>query len=181
MSLSNLSSAGASRFPLHPPPASASGIAETSILSFKAGKMIATLKPNGKFLVKPECRLGELHVVWTSIPITRASTMLGELAISTVGEEGGGYVKIEWRDRRTKTTVSAIRVFPNEDALFERVETGRYGDRVYRLRCNDGACSSHFFWCACTVSCPSLALFLLSQSFFAHQNDMTQDAGQGRQ
>lgn len=141
--------------------------------------MIATLQPNGKFLVEPESRLGELHVVWT------ASTMLGESAISTVGE-GGGYVKIEWRDRRTKTTMNAVRVFPNEeDALFERVETGRYGDRVYRLRCNDGACSSHFFWCACMVlsSCPSLALFLLSQSLFAHQNDMDtlQDAGQGRQ
>jgi hypothetical protein len=124
--------------------------------------MIATLKPNGKFLVEPESRLGELHVVWTS---TRASTMLGESAISTVGEGGGGYVTIEWRDRRTKSTVNAVRVFPNEDALFERVETGRYGDRVYRLRCNDGSCSSHFFWCACTVSCPSLALFPFSVTF----------------
>lgn len=152
--LSVLSSAGASRSPLHPPPASASGIAETSILSFKAGKMIATLKPNGKFLLEPESRLGELHVVWTSIPITHASTMLGESTISTVGEGGDGYVKIEWRDRRTKTTVNAVRVFSNEDALFERVETGRYGDRVYRLQCNDEACTSHFFWCACTLHAP---------------------------
>lgn len=118
---------------------------ETSILAFKAGKMVATLKSNGKYLVEPEGRQGEVHVVWTSLPTTRATATVEESVVSNVGEGEGGHLKIEWRERRTKTTMNATRVYPDDDTSFERVETGRYGDRVYLLRCNGVARSRHFF------------------------------------
>eukprot|EP00571_Detonula_confervacea_P016957 CAMPEP_0172302744 /NCGR_PEP_ID=MMETSP1058-20130122/4404_1 /TAXON_ID=83371 /ORGANISM="Detonula confervacea, Strain CCMP 353" /LENGTH=443 /DNA_ID=CAMNT_0013013337 /DNA_START=45 /DNA_END=1376 /DNA_ORIENTATION=+ len=107
---------------------STSGNTETTILTFKAGKMNTTLKPNGKYLVEPDSRRGELHVVWTAT------------ALAT------GHLKLEWKDRRTKTTVNTISVFPADDATFERVETGRDGDRVYLLQCGDNADARHFFW-----------------------------------
>eukprot|EP00578_Thalassiosira_sp_NH16_P014887 CAMPEP_0181107008 /NCGR_PEP_ID=MMETSP1071-20121207/16839_1 /TAXON_ID=35127 /ORGANISM="Thalassiosira sp., Strain NH16" /LENGTH=244 /DNA_ID=CAMNT_0023190459 /DNA_START=76 /DNA_END=807 /DNA_ORIENTATION=- len=112
-----------------------SGAAETSILSFRAGKMNTTLKPNGKYLVEPDARRGELHVVWTTTPSAGAGA-----------SGGGGTLKVEWKDRRTKTTVNTIPLFPDDDATFERVETGREGDRVYLLQCGNNAESRHFFW-----------------------------------
>jgi len=116
--------------------ATTGGAAETSILSFKAGKMNTTLKPNGKYLVEPDSRRGELHVVWTAAAAGAASGAAG----------GGGHLKMEWKDRRTKTTVNTIPIFPTDDATFERVETGREGDRVYLLQCGNNADSRHFFW-----------------------------------
>eukprot|EP00579_Thalassiosira_antarctica_P002172 CAMPEP_0201865540 /NCGR_PEP_ID=MMETSP0902-20130614/384_1 /ASSEMBLY_ACC=CAM_ASM_000551 /TAXON_ID=420261 /ORGANISM="Thalassiosira antarctica, Strain CCMP982" /LENGTH=452 /DNA_ID=CAMNT_0048390305 /DNA_START=65 /DNA_END=1423 /DNA_ORIENTATION=+ len=111
-----------------------SGTTETSILNFKAGKMNTRLKPNGKYLVEPDSRRGELHIVWTT-------------AGAAVAGGSVGHLKLEWKDRRTKTTVNTIPIFPADDATFERVETGREGDRVYLLQCgNNNADSRHFFW-----------------------------------
>ena len=78
-------------------------------------------------MVEPDARRGELHVVW----VTGAAT--GGAATSTVGGGGGGgHSKIEWKDRRTKTTVNSIPIFATDDATFERVETGKKdGDRVF--------------------------------------------------
>ena len=59
-----------------------------SILNFKAGKMTTTLQPNGKYLVEPDKRRGELHIVYVS-------GVAG-------GASGGSRVKLEWKDRRTK-------------------------------------------------------------------------------
>ena len=118
-----------------------SGSSETSILNFKAGKMITSLKPNGKYLVEPDMRRGELHIVWTSTATA---------ATGGVGGVAAGHLKLEWKDRRTKTVVNTIPIFPEDDATFERVETGREGDRVYLLQNNgEGRASSdsrHFFW-----------------------------------
>lgn len=106
--------------------------------------MNTSLKPNGKYLVEPDLRRGELHVVWTTS---------GGAAAAAGGGGGGnnaaaGHLKLEWKDRRTKTVVNTIPIFPEDDATFERIETGKDGDRVYLLQCggkenNDGR---HFFW-----------------------------------
>jgi hypothetical protein len=121
-------------------------VVETSILSFKAGKMNTTLQPNGKYLVAPDPRRGELHVVWVSVPGGGAG-----------GAAAGGHVKLEWKDRRTKTTVNTISIFASDDntngatttTTFERVITGRESDRVYLLQVGGGPAdesSRHFFW-----------------------------------
>ena len=140
--LSILSNAGSSRSRIGGGgiASSTSGAVETSILSFKAGKMTTTLQPNGKYMVEPDMRRGELHVVWTATP-----------AASAVGGAAGGYVKLEWKDRRTKTTVNTIPIIAtttndntaattttasSSAATFERVPTGREGDRVYLLQCD---------------------------------------------
>ncbi|KAL9183946.1 hypothetical protein ACHAXT_002032 [Thalassiosira profunda] len=109
--------------------------AATSILSFKAGKMTTTLKPNGKYRVEPDLRRGELHVVWT----TASST-------ATTAGSPAGHLQIEWRDRRTQTAVDAVPIFADDDATFERVLTGREDDRVYLLQCGGRPESRHFFW-----------------------------------
>jgi len=116
--------------------ATTSGTTETSILNFKAGKMNTTLKPNGKYLVEPDTRRGELHVVWTATATAAAAGTNGP----------SGHLKLEWKDRRTKTTVNTIPIFPTDDATFERVETGKEGDRVYLLQCGSNSDSRHFFW-----------------------------------
>ena len=50
--------------------------------------MTTSLQPNGKYLVEPDKRRGELHVVYVSG--------------ATGGASGGGRIKLEWKDRRTK-------------------------------------------------------------------------------
>eukprot|EP00581_Thalassiosira_minuscula_P016346 CAMPEP_0183712120 /NCGR_PEP_ID=MMETSP0737-20130205/7354_1 /TAXON_ID=385413 /ORGANISM="Thalassiosira miniscula, Strain CCMP1093" /LENGTH=525 /DNA_ID=CAMNT_0025940699 /DNA_START=119 /DNA_END=1696 /DNA_ORIENTATION=- len=144
---------------------STSGNAETSILSFKAGKMNTTLRPNGKYLVEPDGRRGELHVVWVASPSSSSTsggatsgatsgattgsstsgTTAGGASSSSTAASAGGSVQLQWKDRRTKTVVNTIHVLPGDgDATFERVETGRDGDRVYLLQC--GSENRHFFW-----------------------------------
>ena len=134
--LSTLNGASARRNAAAPSASSSGGNpTEKSILSFKAGKMNTTLKPNGKYLVEPDARRGELHVVW----VTGTAANTG----GTAG--GGGHLKIEWKDRRTKTIVNSIPIFANtDDATFERVETGKDGDRVYLLTVGNE--NRHFFW-----------------------------------
>ena len=120
-----------------PPAASStSGATESSILSIKAGKMNAALQPNGKFLVEPDARRGELHVVWI-----KASGGGGGAHASAAA--ANGRLVLQWQDRRTKAVVNSIPVFPEDDAAYERVETGRDGDRVYLLTVGE---NRHFFW-----------------------------------
>ena len=92
-------------------------------------------------------RRGELHIVWTSTTAAAVGGGVGGVGgVSTTA----GHLKLEWKDRRTKTVVNTIPIFPEDDATFERVETGREGDRVYLLQNNgEGRASSdsrHFFW-----------------------------------
>ncbi|KAL3770034.1 hypothetical protein ACHAWU_005861 [Discostella pseudostelligera] len=143
--LSILSNAGAARPSRGGLASSTSGNTETSILSFKAGKMTTKLQPNGKFMVEPDARRGELHVVW----FHPGGASTSAAAAST------GHVKLEWKDRRTKTTVTTIPIFGNDSnnaaPTFERVNTGREGDRVYLLQLfgdnnNVAAAERHFFW-----------------------------------
>jgi hypothetical protein len=122
--LSILNSANAASRSSLRPPTSTSGIVETSILDFRSGKMTATFKPNGKYLVEPDMRRGELHVVHCS---SNSAT-----SASGIASRPPPSLKLEWRDRRTRTTVNTYAL--DADATFERVETGRDGDRVYLLQ-----------------------------------------------
>merc|ERR1711966_548253 len=70
----------------------------------------------------------------------------GTATASASNANGAGHLKMEWKDRRTKTTVNTIPIFPEDNATFERVETGREGDRVYLLQCGNDMDSTHFFW-----------------------------------
>eukprot|EP00956_Cyclotella_meneghiniana_P019896 scaffold34567_cov66-Cyclotella_meneghiniana.AAC.2 len=105
-----------------------------SILNFKAGKMSTTRQPNGKYLVTPDARRGELHLL--------------------VDNNNGG-LKVEWKDRRTKATVDTVHVANPQDATFERVETAKESDRVYLLTVDNSnnvtaaattTQGRHFFW-----------------------------------
>ena len=103
--------------------------------------MNTTLQPNGKFLVEPDTRRGELHVVWQS-SASSAGTSAGG---TNNNNANNGTLRIEWRDRRTKTVVNTIGpIFGSDNATFERIETGKEGDRVYLLCVGNE--NRHFFW-----------------------------------
>ena len=69
--------------------------------------MTTTLQSNGKYLVEPDKRRGELHVVYVSGVAGSAN--------------GGGRVKLEWKDRRTK-----VRCFVCVCVLYCCVVCGAY-------------------------------------------------------
>ena len=104
----------------------------------RTGKMTTALQPSGKFLVEPDTRRGELHVVWTK---TTASGRGGADNASSL--VAGGHLALQWKDRRTRATVDTIAIFPEDNATYERVVTGRDGDRVYLLTVGE---NRHFFW-----------------------------------
>lgn len=106
---------------------------EKTILSFKAGKMNAELQPNGKYIVSPDTRRGQINLVWTSTNVAPSSGT------------AGGQLTVEWKDRRTMTTVNTYAIFPDDNATFERVETGNDADRVYLLQYGSNE-SRYFFW-----------------------------------
>lgn len=111
---------------------------EKTILSFKAGKMNTELQPNGKYLVSPDARRGEINLVWTT-------TNTGQNSSATAAS--GGNLSVVWKDRRTMTAVNTYPIFPSDNATFERVETGNDADRVYLLTCGENnADARHFFW-----------------------------------
>lgn len=101
-----------------------------NLLSFKAGKMIAERQPNGKYWVTPDPRRGTLEVNWT------------ESAASS------GVLKIEWKDRRTRSVVDSLTVFPEDDCTYSKVDTGpgRENDRVYLLQYGNSSERRFFFW-----------------------------------
>ena len=68
-------------------------------------------------------------------------------APSSSATASGGQLTVEWKDRRTMTTVNTYPIFPNDNATFERVETGNDADRVYLLSSGTNSSDSrHFFW-----------------------------------
>mmetsp|Transcript_15481 Transcript_15481/g.21995 ORF Transcript_15481/g.21995 Transcript_15481/m.21995 type:complete len:413 (+) Transcript_15481:85-1323(+) len=110
---------------------------EKTILSFKAGKMNTELQPNGKYMVSPDNRRGEINLVWTTTNAAPGSSAAAS----------GGSLTVQWKDRRTMATVNTYPIFPSDNATFERVETGNDVDRVYLLSCGaNNADSRHFFW-----------------------------------
>lgn len=106
-----------------------------SLLSFKAGKMTAELKENGKYLVSPDPRRGIIDMKWTA----NGSSGSGS-------GSNGGLLKLEWIDRRTNATVDSLTIFPEDDCTYSKVDTGREGDRVYLLQYGNNSERRFFFW-----------------------------------
>jgi 26S proteasome regulatory subunit N13 len=108
-----------------------------TLLSFKAGKMIAELQPNGKYMVKADPRRGTLEVNWTASSSSRSSS-----------SGAAGVLKLEWKDRRTRAVVDSLTIFPEDDCTYSRVDTGagREGDRVYLLQYGNASDRRFFFW-----------------------------------
>lgn len=105
-----------------------------SILEFKAGKMSTSLQPNGKYWVTPDPRRGLLSLTWTS-----SSSSSGRSSSTS----GGGVLKLEWKDRRTRSVVDTFTIVPSEDCTYEKVDTGREGDRIFMVSI---AKQYHFYW-----------------------------------
>jgi len=111
-----------------------------TILTFKAGKMKTELQPNGKYTVTPDNRRGQISVLW------QASPGAGSGAGGSGAPSGGGVLKFEWKDRRTRTVVDSLTVFPEDDCTYSKVPTGRDGDRVYLIQYGRTSDRRFFFW-----------------------------------
>eukprot|EP00566_Odontella_aurita_P019968 CAMPEP_0113544300 /NCGR_PEP_ID=MMETSP0015_2-20120614/10632_1 /TAXON_ID=2838 /ORGANISM="Odontella" /LENGTH=303 /DNA_ID=CAMNT_0000444545 /DNA_START=86 /DNA_END=994 /DNA_ORIENTATION=- /assembly_acc=CAM_ASM_000160 len=111
------------------------------ILTFKAGKMKTELQPSGKYLVTPDNRRGSIQVVWQAQPASGGSGGGGG-----GGGGAGGVLKFEWKDRRTRSVVDSLSIFPEDEVTYSKVPTGRDGDRVYLLQYGRASDRRFFFW-----------------------------------
>mmetsp|Transcript_55460 Transcript_55460/g.82172 ORF Transcript_55460/g.82172 Transcript_55460/m.82172 type:complete len:443 (-) Transcript_55460:192-1520(-) len=109
---------------------------EKNIISIKAGKMEHVLQPNGKYMVSPNPRRGEINLLWS------AATTSGTSAGSS---SNNGTLKFEWRDRRTRATDHESTIFPEDRCTFSKIDTGRNNDRVYLLQYANSE-RRLFFW-----------------------------------
>lgn len=107
-----------------------------SIVNFKAGKMIAERKENGKYLISPDPRRGIIDMKWTANGSSGSSGAAGS----------GGLLKLEWMDRRTNATVDSLTIFPEDECTYSKVDTGSEGDRVYLLQYGNNSERRFFFW-----------------------------------
>ena len=57
-----------------------------------------------------------------------------------------GLLKLEWKDRRTNATVDSLTIFPEDGLTYQKVDTGREGDRVYLLEYGSHSDRRYFFW-----------------------------------
>lgn len=116
-------------------PAEESG---TELLRFKAGRMKAELQQNGKFLISPDPRRGEIRLLWKANDAGGASN------------GHGGVLTLEWVDRRTTLPVTTLTVFPEDGVTYRRAWTGdgegRGSDRVYLLQYGNASDRRFFFW-----------------------------------
>jgi len=91
---------------------------------------------NGKYLVSPDPRRGTLSLVWTPNPSSGGNS----------SSNNGGTLKLEWKDRRTRTVVDTLNIFPEDDCTYSRVDTGRESDRVYLLQYGNASDRRFFYW-----------------------------------
>lgn len=119
-----------------------------TLLSFKAGKMNAELQSNGKFMISPDPRRGEIQLVWQSY--ASGSGGGGSSGGGSGAGGNGGLLKFEWKDRRTRSVVDSLSIFPEDDCTYGRVSAGRDADRVYLLQFggnnSSGSSRRFFFW-----------------------------------
>lgn len=118
-----------------------------TLLSFKAGKMTEELQPDGRYLITADPRRGTIEVNWTASSSSSSS----------------GTLKLEWKDRRTRSIIDSHTIYRNDTITYSKVSTGREtesenngnsggtnaakDDRVYLLQFGDGASARrHFFW-----------------------------------
>lgn len=109
-----------------------------TIISMKAGKMEHTVQPNGKYLVSPTNRRGQINFIWKGNNSANSGM--------NAGNRGAGMLKFEWQDRRTKATSDELTIFPEDNLTFTKVNTGRDTDRVYLLQYPGGDGSRRFFY-----------------------------------
>eukprot|EP00567_Pseudictyota_dubia_P013504 CAMPEP_0197446254 /NCGR_PEP_ID=MMETSP1175-20131217/11244_1 /TAXON_ID=1003142 /ORGANISM="Triceratium dubium, Strain CCMP147" /LENGTH=125 /DNA_ID=CAMNT_0042977335 /DNA_START=30 /DNA_END=404 /DNA_ORIENTATION=+ len=102
--------------------------------------MKTELQPNGKYLVTPDNRRGQVNLVWQAQPSS------GSGGSGSGGGGGGGVLKFEWKDRRTRTVVDSLSVFPEDGCTYTKVPTGRDGDRVFLLQYGRSSDRRFFFW-----------------------------------
>lgn len=57
-----------------------------------------------------------------------------------------GTLKLEWKDRRTNATVDSLTIFAEDGLTYQKVDTGREGDRVYLLEYGSTSNRRYFFW-----------------------------------
>uniref|UniRef100_A0A7S2GWZ2 Pru domain-containing protein n=1 Tax=Helicotheca tamesis TaxID=374047 RepID=A0A7S2GWZ2_9STRA len=117
-----------------------------TILTFKAGKMKTELQPNGKYLVSPDPRRGTLSLVWTANSSPPSGGNSSGNNSNSNNSNSGGLLKLEWKDRRTRTVVDSLTIFPEDDCTYSRVDTGRENDRVYLLQYGNASDRRFFFW-----------------------------------
>ncbi|KAJ0407388.1 hypothetical protein ATCC90586_000095 [Pythium insidiosum] len=98
------------------------GAGRNELVSFNAGKMTVKPSANGKFLVTPDLKKGK-------ICLTRGDDQL---------------LHFQWVDRQTGASPDDFILFP-DDAAFNKVNTGREGDRVYLLQYKNSS-RRFFFW-----------------------------------
>lgn len=116
-----------------------------TILSFKAGKMDMKLQPNGKYLVTPDERRGTIEMSWTPESGAISGTS-GTADPATISTTPTGILKLEWKDRRTRTTIDSLSIFPSDNCTYSKVDTGRDKDRVYLLQYGNSSTRRFFFW-----------------------------------
>lgn len=112
-----------------------------TILSFKAGKMNTTLQPNGKYLITPDPRRGTITLSWHS---SGASSSTNNSSSSS--GSNNGILKFEWTDRRTRTQVDSLSIFPVDNVTYNKIDTGRPKDRVYLLQYGSSTDQMFFYW-----------------------------------
>jgi len=108
------------------------------LLSFKAGKMNAERQPDGRYLVTADPRRGTLEMNWTPQPSASSSS-------TPASSNNSGYLKLEWKDRRTRTVVDSLTLMSEDDCTYSRVETGNDKERVYLLQFGHSE-RRFFFW-----------------------------------
>jgi hypothetical protein len=79
-------------------------------------------------LVTADPRRGTIEVNWTQ-------------STSSVG-----VLKIEWKDRRTRSVIDSLSIFPEDNCTYSKVDTGRPNDRVYYLQYGNASDRRFFFW-----------------------------------
>jgi len=115
-----------------------------TILSFKAGKMNTTLQPNGKYLITPDPRRGTISLSWHSTGASSSSTSNNNSGGSS--SNNAGILKFEWTDRRTRTTVDSLSIFPADNVTYTKIDTSRPKDRVYLLQYGSSTDNMFFYW-----------------------------------
>ena len=84
----------------------------------------------------PDPRRGLLSLTWTSASSNNNNNN---------NSGSGGILKVEWKDRRTRTVVDTLTIFPQDDCTYSKVETGNH-DRVYLLQFGNSSDRRFFYW-----------------------------------
>lgn len=64
----------------------------------------------------------------------------------TQSTSSNGVLKIEWKDRRTRSVIDSLTIFPEDNCTYSKVDTGRPNDRVYYLKYGNTSDRRFFFW-----------------------------------